>query len=111
VSGASSEGFRTIELPVAKAGAIFLMAINMGWFQAVSWTTTPRGTRFTNEKNEPSEHQDLTVIDVSPEEWWNSSLVCPNQSSEIFEPLKKMSSVGLLRNQPQEDAAIGHSFL
>jgi hypothetical protein len=31
VIGVSSDGFTTIELPAARAGAIFLVAINNGW--------------------------------------------------------------------------------
>ena len=42
---AYSEGFRTIVLPAASAGAIFQIAINNGEFHAVMHATAPKGSR------------------------------------------------------------------
>ena len=43
VSGVSSEGLRTTVHPAARAGATFLVTIDMGKFQGVIAATTPMG--------------------------------------------------------------------
>ena len=45
VSGVSSAGFKTMQLPAASAGATFQEAIVSGKFQGTIKPTTPRGSR------------------------------------------------------------------
>ncbi|MOA45904.1 hypothetical protein D3C78_1683510 [compost metagenome] len=47
VSGDCSAGLRITELPMAKAGATFHMAISMGKFHGVTAATTPIASRVT----------------------------------------------------------------
>ncbi|MNR36230.1 hypothetical protein D3C85_1541280 [compost metagenome] len=43
-AGVCSAGFSTMQLPAARAGAIFHAAIRMGKFHGMIWPTTPSGS-------------------------------------------------------------------
>ncbi|CAB4705895.1 unannotated protein [freshwater metagenome] len=43
-TGVCSAGFRTTQLPAARAGASFQTAIKIGKFHGIIWPTTPRGS-------------------------------------------------------------------
>ncbi len=43
-SGVCSAGLRTMQLPAARAGASFQVAMRMGKFHGMIWPTTPRGS-------------------------------------------------------------------
>ena len=43
-AGVCSAGFRTMQLPAAKAGATFHTAIRIGKFHGMIWPTTPSGS-------------------------------------------------------------------
>ena len=44
VSGVLEAGLMTVQLPAARAGAIFHAAISNGKFQGMIWPTTPSGS-------------------------------------------------------------------